>query len=281
MGATYLLLSIAFSVGLAQCLKIAERPSVRVVPVLVVNYAAATVLGWFSGSQIPTALPVVPVIMGVILGILFIINLYIYGKTIQINGMGIGIAAMRLSLVVPILVSLIWFGESITTLQSIGIIVALSALFLMIPAFSPKTEIDLKQVGYPIALFVVSGGIDGSLKIFQELYAHQLEESYFLSVIFFCAFICGVLHLIFKKQFHFRWRELVLGVGTGIVNYGSTYYLLRSLTHVSGSVVFPVVNVSVVVAGTAIGYLVWKDHVRSRQWLGLCSATIALILLLL
>ena len=232
MGLLFLTLSAVFSLSVAQVLKLVEVRSLRVLNVLVINYLVAVVISIVStdwnGFEEHTGL--IPILIhSAILGFLFIANFMIYSKSIDKNGMGISIAAMRMSLVFPILLSLMIYNEDITTGLILGILLSFISLILLVP--------------------------------------------------FFFAFLTGSVVLLVRGQFNFKIKELVYGVLLGVVNLYSSYFILLALKEIPGSVVFPLVNLSIVFAGTFIGVIFWKDRPEKRQWIGLALASISIFLL--
>jgi multidrug transporter EmrE-like cation transporter len=94
------------------------------------------------------------------------------------------------------------------------------------------------------------------------------------------SFIVGAGILIYQKKLHFSFTEVGYGVAAGIVNLYSSIFLIYALRLMPGSVVFPLVNVSLVVLGTFIGIILWKDTLSEKQWSGLAIAIISIFLLL-
>ena len=71
--------------------------------------------------------------LAMVVGFIFIANFFIYSKSVSKNGVGISVAAMRMSLLIPVLLSTIWYLEMMSTRQWIGFATVLIALFLLLP----------------------------------------------------------------------------------------------------------------------------------------------------
>jgi len=284
MGFIFLALSALFSLTVAQVLKLIEIKSLRVLNVLVINYFVAVLISVFStdwaGFSEQTGF--VPVLIhSAFLGFLFIVNFLIYSKSIDKNGMGISIAAMRMSLVFPILLSLLIYDEEVTSGLVIGIILTFVSLILLVPSVKKNRKVQLKFAVLPIMLFIISGVTDSGLKIFEREFSIIFNESQFLASLFFFAFATGALILFVRKQLFFKWKELVYGILLGVVNLYSSYFILVALKEIPGSIVFPVANLSIVFVGTFIGVIFWKDRPDKRQWIGLALASISIVLLVI
>jgi len=282
MGFLFLSISAIFSLSVAQVLKFVEIRSLRVLNVLVVNYLIAFVISFFSTNwsgfaDLPGFVPVLG--HSAILGFLFIINFLIYSKSIHKNGMGVSIAAMRMSLVFPILLSLLIYNEDVSTGLILGIFLSFVSLLLLAPFSKKERSIQLKFAVLPVLLFLISGITDSGLKVFEREFSMFFDESQFLASLFFFAFLTGTVILVVRNQINFKMKEMAYGSLLGVVNLYSSYFILLALKEVPGSVVFPLANLSIVFVGTFIGVIFWKDRPNTKQWIGLALASISIFLL--
>lgn len=69
----------------------------------------------------------------------------------------------------------------------------------------------------------------------------------------------------------------------GVVNYGSIYFIWKALAQdgVESSMVFPVANMGVVAASTLAGWLIFKEHLSPKNWLGIALSIFAIALIAL
>ncbi|MDZ7806834.1 MAG: hypothetical protein U5K71_06935 [Gracilimonas sp.] len=286
MAFIFIFLSICCSLSIAQILKIAENNKMRVMSILVINYLAGSLISLFNSAEFSSnSLNLLDhnLVMGgmiILLGLIFIGNLVVYSRSIDRVGMGVSIAAMRMSLIFPIAVSLFVFGEELVPIRYLGILLALVALLLMVPRIKTKKISGLSDAWLPVLIFLMTGAADTGLKVYERVFASQLSEELFVSGIFFVSFLTGLGILIKRRELHFTFKEIVYGVITGIVNLYSSIFLIYALKLMPGSVVFPIVNVSLVILGTLIGVWVWKDKPTVKQWSGLAVAVISIILLI-
>ncbi len=286
MAYLFILLSISCSLSIAQILKVAENNRMRVMNILVMNYLVGGMISFFNSSEfsssifVPTDHTFLIGVMMTLLGIIFIGNLVVYSRSIDRVGMGVSIAAMRMSLIFPIGVSLFVFSEELASIRYLGIVLALGALLLMVPRIKTKNISGISDAWLPVLIFLMTGAADSGLKVYEQVFSKTLSEDLFISGIFFVAFLCGVGILIKRKQLHFTFKEIGYGIATGIVNLYSSIFLIYALKIMPGSVVFPIVNVSLVILGTLIGVWVWKDKPSVKQWSGLAVAIISILLLI-
>lgn len=286
MGLFFIILSVVCSLTIAQILKLAENRKMNVLKVLVMNYLAGFLISLVNAPELFALHQAVPGISGwlyamaILLGLVFIGNLLVYSKSIDIVGMGVSITAMRMSLVFPIAASLFIFGEHIASIRYLGIILALFSLLLMVPRINGKSISGISHAWLPVLIFLMTGIADTGMKVYERIFSQQLSEQLFMGGIFFISFLVGMAILLKRGKLHFSFTEIGYGIATGIVNLYSSIFLLYALKMIPGSIVFPLVNVTLVVLGTLIGVWFWKDKPSLKQWAGLLIAIISIVLLL-
>lgn len=285
MAYLFLLLSSVCSLSIAHLLKVTEYRQLRTLNTLTVNYLVATLfavsVGWYSSNTtVDNSQIVILVLFCLIVGAFFIGNFVTYSKSVDTNGVGVTITAMRLSLLIPVLISIYWYNEYLTTLKSIGIIGVFGAMILLIPK---KNNIKIGSVNASwllVLIFVLSGIADASLKIYEEEFSTNLNELTFMGLVFVAAFIIGLIVSLFRKGPLITKQEALLGAAIGIPNLYSSIFLIYALGGISGSVAYPIVNILNVLGGTLLGLIFWDDKVSNQQWGGIAMAIIAIILLL-
>ncbi|MEQ9310536.1 MAG: DMT family transporter [Balneolaceae bacterium] len=283
MGFLFIALSVANSLAIAHFLKLAKTRLLGLIQVLIINYLTASIISFsISGREIVNLEVISPSILffSIILGSVFIANLFVYSTSLEKIGMGISIAAMRMSLVIPIGISLFVYNETVGSIKYLGIILVFVALFLMIPKINSSKKIDAKATIFPIALFIMTGIADASLKIFEREFSSNLPEYGFLGLIFSSSFIIGSIYLLIKKEFRFTRKEVFYGIIVGIANLYSSFFLLLALQEMRGALVFSLTNVSNVVLGAIIGFIVWKDELSLKQKVGIILAAFSITLLI-
>jgi drug/metabolite transporter (DMT)-like permease len=284
MAYLYILLSAACSVLIAHLLKVTEVNQLRTLPTLTVNYFSAGVFAFVIGMQGKEGLSGIaspPVLFFcVLIGALFIGNFLMYSKSVHANGVGVTIAAMRVSLLVPVVISIYLYRESVGWATTLGIAGVVGAVVLLIPR-KKNIKIGRLDAGWLlIFIFLVAGFADASLKVYQEEWSQKFNEQLFMSLIFGGAFLIGLAAMVIRRQSFFRLREAGMGCLIGIPNLYSSIFLIYALKDIDGAIAYPLVNTLSVVAGTALGLWFWKDDIRRLQWWGIGVAVLAVILLL-
>lgn len=284
MAYLFILLSAACSLLIAHFLKITEVRQVRTLNTLTVNYlvAGTFALVWGSVKDGFYYLNADLIFFGfcLVVGIFFIANFLVYSKSVHANGVGVTITAMRLSLLVPVLLSVFIYSEYLTVLKTLGVFLVFASLILLKPQ---KTEVKIGNLNAGwllLIIFALSGFADASLKIYKEEFSTQLNELIFMGMVFMGAFSIGAVTCLVRKGSVFTGEELKLGTFIGLPNLYSSIFLIYALDDISGTIAYPMVNMLTVAGGTALGLLRWNDTVSNMQWLGLLIALIAILILL-
>jgi len=284
MAFIYIFCSSLCSLLIAHLLKYTRTTPLKTLHVLTINYLAATLLvlmikfdlvinmEWMKGSTILFAL---------IVGIIFILNFFIYSASVDQNGVGVSIAAMRLSLFVPVLLSVIYYREALTGLKIMGVVAVFIALLLLIPNLRKISFSKYNAAMLIPLLFLLSGMGDASLKIFEEELTNKLNETLFMGMVFCCAFLAGSGYILMTGQRFFTGREVIVGTAIGIPNLYSSIFLLWGLPLIDGATAFSFVNVLNVTGGTLLGIIYWKDRLNRKQMWGITTALAAILLLII
>lgn len=283
-----LILSVLSSALIFVSFKLFPRYKVYTLYGIVVNYATAATLGmlFYFGSGDNQWPGIQPWMLGcLILGILFILVFNLMARTAQEIGVGIASVATKMSLVVPVLFGLLFFKEQTEVFQLIGIVLALVAVYLITAQKGGEKSVSRKAMWLPVLIFLGSGIIDTSINYLRETFLSDALFPLFSSLVFAIAALSGLVFFLFKRSSlpALKGRDLLGGIGLGIPNYFSIYFLLRALNQDQwgSAMVFTLNNVAIVVLSTLIGIFLFKERLRIMQSLGIAIALISIILLAL
>ncbi len=284
-GWIFILLSAGCSVLIAHLLKLVEFKKLNTVRVLTVNYFIATLAAFLfpgntSGFSIDVSASYPAIILAIIVGAIFIANFFIYSKSVDYNGVGISVAAMRISLIIPVLLSTLWYMEILTTTQWIGVMTVFAALFLLLPNKRKMLREPLSAAWLLVLLFLGTGLGDGSLKIYEVEYSGLISKQQFMGIVFLSAMSVGLVVMTLRNNWSLNRKEIVLGMAIGVPNLYSAIFLIEALERLNGAVVYSSINILIVLGATLLGLIRWGDTLTKYQWAGIIC-TIAAILLLI
>ena len=280
----YILLSVLFSSVLFIIIKLFANFKIDTLQALVVNYLTASGMGFFFFEEAfnPSEIICKQWFMGsFMLGLLFILIFYVTAITSQRNGLSVASVASKMSVIIPVLFGVLLYGDKITLIKIIGILLALVAVY-----FTSKKEKGSvtynNNLVYPLLIFIGAGAIDTSLKYFQTFYLSDKEISLFSSNTFFAAFVFGIILLIaksLKDGINIKVKNILGGIALGIPNYFSLHYLIKMLDSevFESAIIFTIHNVAIVVITTLAGFFIFKEKISFRNWMGIALALIAIL----
>ncbi|MCD8406002.1 EamA/RhaT family transporter [Tenacibaculum dicentrarchi] len=295
----YLIISILIASSLFVIFKLFATFKINTAQAIVVNYLIAFLFGFYN-SETSTTLLQIPqqswFIGAFILGILFIAIFNVMGITAQKNGLAVASVAGKMSVAIPIVFGVFLYDESIGLIKIIGVLLALTSVYLA-SAKSDTASVNLKDLKYPILLFLGSGCIDTLLKYMEISYVSKSAIPMFLATIFGCAFIFGCFFmalqvlksLILDKKIKSIQRKqeegkqiiknIIGGIVLGIPNYYSMAFLIKALKTegLESSTLFTINNVSVVILTTIFALLFFKEKLVKKNWIGIGLAVISIL----
>ena len=285
MGLIFILLSATCSVLIAHFLKMSEQRKRSTLNVLTVNYLVAVIaavyLNYSNGLAIIPEFPLWFWFYTAFIGVLFVVNLFILSKSVDFNGMGSSIVAMRLSLMVPVIVAFTVYSEPVTITKIMGILLVFGSLYLLVQS---RRKLEKQKIGkytLLLALFFFSGIIDTSFKVFEMEMGDVAVGAHFMSVIFFSAFIVALSSSIYKGEVKkIGKQDLIFGLLVGIPNLFASIFLINAFATIDASIVYPVVNILIIIAGTIVGLFVWKDRLEKAELIGIVLGVFAILVLL-
>lgn len=287
----FLFLCILSSTSIFVVFKSIDRQGIPAFPVIVINYLAATILGFvinpggISASAIREA-PWLPI--SVLIGILFIIMFFLIALSSRKAGISITTVASKMSVIFPILFSLLIDpSDRLTGLKAAAIVATLAGVGLTV--YKPKKgNLDLPVIYIPLLLFLGMGIVDSLVKFAQHRFVGDSHAALFSAVLFLNAFLSGLIALAFFPKYLRNFSRVstwVWGLLLGAVNFGSIFFLVRALNYVpssgpgmDSSVIFGVNNIGIVALSVLVGLWTFKEKLLYLNWLGVLLSAAALLL---
>ncbi|MDA8951736.1 DMT family transporter [Flavobacteriaceae bacterium] len=284
----YLLISICISSFLFVIFKLFTVFKINTFQAIVVNYFTAAVLGFFLSNNLVSfqEIPDQPWFFGAfLLGIMFILVFNIMALTSQKNGLSVASVSSKMSVVIAIVFGVLYYKESLSFIKVIGILLALTAVYLTSSKEKNGIAQKNKDFLFPILLFFGSGAIDTSLKYIETSFVPEGGVPLFSATIFGCAFVLGVVALFYQKvkgTLSFELKSIFGGILLGVPNYFSIVYLLKALSTegMESSTAFTLNNVGIVILSTLFGLFIFKEKLISKNWFGIVVAIVSIILIM-
>ena len=273
----YLLLTIVSSALVSIVMRLSEYKVRGNIGMLAVNYLVCTLIsGGYALGTWPVLGPQLHLTagFGVVNGLLYLVSFVLLQVNVKRNGVVLSSTFMKLGLLVPIVLSVILFGELPGVLQIIGFVIAVAAIVLI--NWSSDRS-DLRMGAGLVVLLIAGGAGDAMSKVFEE-WGNSTLSSQFLFYTFLVALILCVGLVILKKERPGK-SEVLFGLLIGVPNYFSARFLLKSLESVDAVIAYPTYSVATLLAVTLIGVLLFREKLSRRQWVAIGMILVALALL--
>ena len=272
---TYLILAVLCSVAVSIFLKIARKNNIQIAQAIAINYVIATLMTWFllkpnlKSIAEYTATALIFSAVGVLLPVVFIIM----SRAVEQAGIVKSDAAQRLSLFIPIVWALAFFGEVLTPARGLGVALALAALLCLI--YKPnasKGSNSAKQYALPlIGVWVGYGVID---ILFKQL--AKLDKTAFAGNLLVAFVLAGVLMFVYLllKRTNWRLKSMLAGVVLGVLNFGNILFYVRAHRAFSDNptLVFAGMNMGVIALGTLVGAWAFREKISRVNAIGVVLA---------
>lgn len=276
----YILLSICCSVTVAVLLKLAKRYQINIIQAVTVNYFAALILCYvFFKPDVVVLNSSAPWSICLSLAVLLPSVFLLLAASIRNLGIVKTDIAQRLSLFIPILAAYFIFREDFNQLKIIGLLIGFPAIVL---TFLRKTDQKENQVNwiYPLMVFIGFGVID---VLFKQIALYKLiPYTTSLFVVFCLAFIVSliiVIVLMISRKIKIQLVNLACGLVLGLFNFGNILFYMKAHKALSNnpSTVFVAMNMGVIVVGSLIGIIIFKEKLTKINYLGIVLALAAVI----
>ena len=305
-----LVLATLSSAGFSISIRFAQRRGANLTVVGAVNYITAAgfhlVLTIVAGVHAPHGLTVA---IGAVGGITFSWAFFLLFAVMKQRGVSITAAIMGLSVLVPVGISFLAWGEGATPLQTVGIAIAIISLPLL--SIGPQKADSSKgkpgRVGARgrailslAGLFLVNGTSLVAARAFRQTGIRN-EDPLFLLIIFTSATITTLIVWAAQERALRRGRAaaaesgapagavgslavpLLLsaapGVIVGLCNALSNRFIVMSLHSLPGIIVYPFYSAVGLVVMVAFSRIAWKEKISPMEMIGMGLACSSIVLI--
>jgi drug/metabolite transporter (DMT)-like permease len=284
----YIVLSTAFGL----IVKDSQVRGQKLLALGAINYITAAIGAWifllllageepgFVGNNDRYSLQFSPLtlIVGVLAGLGYVVGYFVLLAAVKREGISITMAVIRLSIAIPVILSVFVWHEKPNTYQIIGIIFVCVSLPLL-SQNRPSGEHHHRKADFIVLflLFLVGGWCGLAPKMFVQV-SPQDSHEIFLVFLFCSAAVINVVSLIVFRAAP-TLKELLPGIMLGLCNILSNYFLLDALHKLPGIIVFPVASSVGVVLNTTLAVMIWRERLRRPVVVGIVISVLALVLI--
>lgn len=278
----YIILSVFCSVTVAVLLKFAKRYKISIIQAVTFNYLTALILCFLffkPDVKVITAAAPWPIYVG--LAVLLPTIFLFLAASVKNLGIVKTDIAQRLSLFIPILAAYFIFKETFNQFKLLGLAIGFLAIILTL--FKKReNKSEAKNWFYPVMVFVGFGVIDVLFKqiaLYKELpYTTSLFTVF--SLAFFVSLIIVIVMTVTKKT-KLQLVNIGCGLILGLFNFGNILFYLKAHKALAAnpSTVFAAMNLGVIVFGSLIGIIIFKEKLSRLNYFGIALAICAVILI--
>lgn len=269
--------------------KLFSRYGIGTFNAIVVNYLICLILGTLIDpkASLPFSLDTLHkpwFKYDVILGVLFIGGFYLTAIAIQKTGITLTTLMQRMSIVLTVSFAVLMFHEHFGWLEASGLVLAILAIL----AINQKETIGAKRKAglFPpilLAVLVIAATIEILLLYVEKSGVTGNDQMAFTTHGFGCAAVFGLISLIWtslRQKHAFPLKDALAGILLGLPNYFSIYLLLSMLNQGwKGSVMYPMVNLSVLLLSTGVAVIAFREKLNRVNWLGIVLASMAILII--
>jgi len=285
----YLFGSIFLSSYLTLAFKLCERYQISIFQAIVYNYITCVLVGSIVNGGFPinaTILHTKWFQWACVMGIMFIATFNVIGITAQKMGVAVTSVSNKLSLIIPVVLSVYLYHETVQSWKLLGVVLALVAVALTCyQSNDDSKKIDGKwNYLLPIILFIGSGLIDALINHVQQTYVSaQNNNAYLISGFFAAALIGSIILLVqmLRKKQIFQLKNVIAGIIIGIPNYFSIWCLVHFLQAGvwPSSTSIPVNNMGIVLFSSVAAWVMFKERLSKINWMGIVLSLMAIYLI--
>ena len=286
----YLLSSVLLSVALLLNFRLFPRFGINTVQAIALNYPVCFITGWLllpAGQTVSVDFSQTWTWLALGLGIGFIVTFLLSGASTQRNGITATSLANNLSLVIPVLFSLLVFktATKFNWLNYVGLGLAVVAVGLS--AVKADESSATKRAGnwLPVGVFLCYGFTNTLINYVNLRYISSPDKTVVVTLTMVLGAILGGILLLawrwFRQGERIEGRNLLAAVTLGVPNFLSFYTLLRALSAFggNGAFVYPVYNIGVILVAALVAGLFFREKLLTINKIGLALAVLAIGLL--
>lgn len=278
-----LLLLIIFFAGFNLSFRQAQRLGLNLHLLGVLLFATAALMYAILYASAPAPMSQTVILLGIIAGVLFALMYLLMIPTMSDRGVSLMTALQQLSVLFPMLASLLIYREQPSLSQTIGAGLCLVAVpFLAFDGGLSGRGMTGRRMLLAVGLMVVNGIALTASKIFDELQAPEQLNGYMGLLMLTACVGClpSAVHAVRSRPPGVRYGAVTLGWGAylGVLLGLGQLFMLLTLRQLPGVVAYPVSQAGNVSLVTLLALLLWRERPGLAGFIGIAMAVVAVVL---
>lgn len=230
----------------------------------------------------PAPLSQTVIVLALVAGVLFTGMYVLMIPTMSDRGVSLMTALQQLSVLVPMAASLVIYHEHPSTIAAVGAGLCLVAMpFLALDRGVSGAGLTARKLTMFVGLMVINGVALTAAKVFDEMKVPEQLNGYMSLLMFTAAAVClpfGVVSVRRGPQVRYGATTVGWGAYLGLLLALGQLFMLLSLRHYPGVVVYPLCQASNVSLVTLVSLLAWRERPGALGFVGIALAVIAIVL---
>lgn len=215
---------------------------------------------------------------GLIYGALLVLSQWMLTLALKKGNTSVCSVVYSLGFLLPTISGAIFWNETITLLNFVGIFVAVGVIMLTAQKSKSQNENQGRFTPFILIAMISSGGLGIMQKVQQSSDVAE-EKTSFLLLAFLVAFCCSLIAYTFCREksevpLKFAIAPALIGICFGGANFFNTVLA----GNMKSAIFFPLQNISTVVLSTLFGIIVFKEKFTIKTGMILLFGLIVILL---
>lgn len=215
------------------------------------------------------------IIVGIVFGPIFCFAFFRFQKGIVESGMSITNTFMKLSVIIPILISIIIWGEYPSKIQFIGIVLCIVSILILNLDFQNTNKVHYNK--NLLILIILGGMAQFTAKIYQKYGIIHCTPILTLFT-FISAFITSLIFFL-KNRKPIGKSDMIVGLSIGIPNLLTTIFLVLALEDIETHIAYLLSSLLSILIVLIIGLLFLKEKLERKDLIAMGLSVIAISLI--
>ncbi len=228
-------------------------------------FACAALLLFAFGIKDFSSVSVTTLIYGMIYGVLLVLSQWMFTIALRSGNTSVCSVVYSLGFILPTVSGTLFWNETLTFLNCIGILVAV--IIILLTAKKSETEQRKRNrsfIWYILIAMFSSGGL-GIMQKVQQSSKTADEKGAFLFIAFSVAFICSMVAFgLCREKASFTKTKVLFPAFTGLCFGGANLCNTILAGRMKSAVFFPLQNISTILFTTLLGIFLFKEKPTSK-----------------
>ena len=205
-----------------------------------------------------------------------------YTKALSLGNVSLTVMLVNLSMLFPVILSTVYFNESLSFLRGVGILLTLIS-FLFSVNIQTKEKSSKKWFLFTMVAMIANGGIGVIQKFFGMSQFCQEKSSFVAWAYIFASALAFIVFCMIKHKGNakthvnksFFFYAIIIGCILGCFQLLNTY----AIATINGTFLFPTYAGGSIILSTALSLLWCRERLHGKQTISLIIGIVAIILM--